>query len=184
MPHTLSLATRKQKSGFTMIELLAVIVIISSLGTSAFGTFLDFRNEGRRAQVQFVLNTIRKGLTNQKLALKLRCRSFNGYLSGFAVVYNDVNSDYFFPRWECGTVTGAEKKLYDSTIPRNPFKPEYPGYNYVNFSGVSGPSGCGNIYAGDPDSEGNSHAAGWLYNMETGEFWANSNTPGIAECAL
>ena len=61
------------KNGFTMIELLLVIVIVGSLATSALPAMLDFRNLGRKAAAQALLNALRSGMKNQVNNIRLRC---------------------------------------------------------------------------------------------------------------
>lgn len=56
-----------------MIELLCVITIVSTLGTTAMGSFLDFRNEARRAQLQAIVRNIASGIRTMSLGIKLRC---------------------------------------------------------------------------------------------------------------
>jgi prepilin-type N-terminal cleavage/methylation domain-containing protein len=59
--------------GFTMIELLMVIVIIAALSAAAVPQFVDFRNEARAAALQNNLVALRVGLKNQTQNALISC---------------------------------------------------------------------------------------------------------------
>ncbi len=85
--------------GFTIIELLCVIVIIATLGTSAFGSYLDFRNEARAAVIRKTLQSLRGSVRNQMMNARLRCGktftttaerlAFDSALENNDITYND-----------------------------------------------------------------------------------------------
>lgn len=64
---------KKSSSGFTMIELLIVTVLIAILGATAFPQFLDFRNEAKLAVLNSNLSAMRVGIQNQRQQAMLRC---------------------------------------------------------------------------------------------------------------
>lgn len=74
-----------------MIELLIVMLLVSVLGAVAIPKFLDFRNEGKAAQLRYVLNALRIGIKNQTQQARLKCAvaptPSNLTLN---LVYNDV----------------------------------------------------------------------------------------------
>lgn len=67
----------KWVNGFTMIELLLVIVLVGVLTAVAVPKFLDFRNEGKKAKVISNLNTYRLALKLAMTQAKLRCSANN-----------------------------------------------------------------------------------------------------------
>ncbi len=62
-----------RRSGFTMIELLMVILLIAMLGAAALPQFLDFRNEAKVAVLQQNLYNIRVAYKNQLQQALLKC---------------------------------------------------------------------------------------------------------------
>jgi prepilin-type N-terminal cleavage/methylation domain-containing protein len=65
---------KRSCSGFTMIELLMVIILVGLLSAVALPAFLDFRKEGKAAALRYNLNAIRVGIKNQIQQARLRCR--------------------------------------------------------------------------------------------------------------
>jgi prepilin-type N-terminal cleavage/methylation domain-containing protein len=153
------------KKGFTMIELLMVILLIAVLGAVAVPQFLDFRQEGRAAAARAILGAVRTGVKLQRSQAILRCGADNNYYPSLAALTgNDVTIDETCTTGEVSS-TQDRKFIEEATIPANPFN--------ANEGVVAGSTkGCG-------DTGG---SEGWRYNVTTGEFWANSSTEGIAEC--
>lgn len=60
-------------AGFTIIEILCVIIIIATLSSTALSSFIDFRNEARAAATHQSLMTIRSAIKNQTQQAMLRC---------------------------------------------------------------------------------------------------------------
>jgi prepilin-type N-terminal cleavage/methylation domain-containing protein len=109
--------------GFTMIELLCVIVIIGALGSSALPSMLNFRQEAKIAAARQILNSIKVGLKNQKQNAMLRC---NAGLSTSVPVTSLILNDITLGAGAlCNTsqiTNTAERRFVDSTlIPANPW---------------------------------------------------------------
>ncbi len=76
------------KSGFTVIELLAVMLIIAVLSSAAVSQFIDFRKEARAASTRYNLNTLRVGIKNQIQQANLRCNRTLKTINEMTLFYN------------------------------------------------------------------------------------------------
>lgn len=162
------------KKGFTMIELLMVILLIAVLGAVAVPQFLDFRQEGRAAATRAILNAVRTGIKLQRSQAILRCSADNNYYPSLAALTsNDITVDA-----QCtGQISGGDVKfIEESAIPANPFASTASTNSVLGFSSTTVSADCTGM-----DSSGGEN---WAYNSATGEFWANTSTAGITECGF
>ena len=147
-----------------MIELLMVILLVALLGAVALPQFLDFRKEGKKAAVQSILNSVRIGIKNQLLQMKLvgcqGSRTSEYMLNHNDVTYNGLGcSSSLIPNV-------AERQFIDDAagIPSNPF---------TNLSTVSD---CGThpdpCFSSIDAYSTASVKVGWCHDFTTGSFWA------------
>ncbi len=213
------------RRGFTIIELLTVMLLIAILGATALSAFIDFRLEARAAVVRRTIDVIRVGIKNQIQQAVLRCgagppntynnsrgRSLFSNLAN-ALFTNDITAsespgfpffnvlnictdaqisnptDRLF--WQVSTFelahsyTGLNDTGVSSSMPKNAllepsaFASVVPIFSGLSSSIISTWGGrCGVIdYVALI-----SLRAHWLYNPDTGDIFAGTNTPGISEC--
>lgn len=179
--------------GFTMIELLLVIIIVGSLAASAMPNFLDFRNDGRLAMISNILANWRVGLKMQKQQMIMRCgQPASAWPPTRNIFYNDVTN---FGA-QCSTtqipVADERRLIASATHPANPYLP--PGNDvWGGCTGATCIAGCAGANCTDHCSDptgacgnGGSQAYGWCYSPATGEIWTSTqlSTSSTKECTL
>ena len=160
----------KNDHGFTIIEMLMVILLVAILAGTAIPQFLDFRAEAKDAATRGSLGALRTGIANQKGNMILRCSASPGAFPKLA----SLSANNVITGGDCTAlqvVNAAEAKVVASVnLPGNP-------WGAANSSTISACSGAGCSHSGT-DCSGAAYTAatdGWCYNTATGEIWASSN---------
>src|SRR4051812_39048168 len=84
---------RLGQKGFTLIEMLMVIMLVAILSAVAIPQFVDFRTEARNGAVQSAVGALRSGIAIQYGQMILRCNSAPGTWPTLAqVVNNDITN--------------------------------------------------------------------------------------------
>lgn len=183
------------RKGFTMIELLMVIIMVGVLSAVAIPQFLNFRKEGKLAAVQQSLTAMREGIANAKKVFVLRCGAPGDAVPLYSVVYNSLNNGAAMWRSASAGTTGtcdpstwppgASTKLWDgpSGAPAvkglpNPFADSSLAL-FNLFMTCTGKCSCDDLSNGYIGGAGNYT---WIYNPVTAEIWAATNVAG--ECDL
>jgi MSHA pilin protein MshA len=160
---------KNNNKGFTMIELLMVIMLVAILGAVALPQFLDFRTEGKVAAAQSIVSSIRSGIKLQYSQQILRCGGSNGAWPTLAAVSgNNIALGAFCT---ISTVTNASERRFidQAEVPANPF-------------GTSTVAACTNTTGATKCAAAAATPGGWCYNASSGDFWAN--TDQRSECAF
>ena len=163
----------KNNKGFTMIELLMVIMLVAILGAVALPQFLDFRTEGRVAATQSLVSSIRSGIKLQYSQQILRCGAPSDAWPTLAAL--SANSILSGAYCDAAEVTNASEARFidQAAIPANPLSAGAAVATVSACTASTTPAQqCANIGAG----------GGWCYNAASGNFWAATDTR--SECAF
>lgn len=163
------------KKAFTMLEVMAVILIVGLLGAVAAPQFLDYRQEARHAAAAMIEGNMLSAIKLQTTNAIIRCD--NPTLSNpslEALIANDITVD--------GACAGiallpSEKRFLATD---SEFPPTNP-VNGLNTIGLAlGVPEDKNFYTGTCSSEFGGVATGWCYNPYTGSIWASTNESATA----
>lgn len=161
----------KNQRGFSLIEILMVLVLIAVLAAIAINAFVNFRTEARDAALRADLKVLRTGIATQYGQMQLRCGGASGAFPPLANFNaNDITSGAT-PCTAVQVAVASERAFVAGAIP-------VPPYNTTNTNTVLQ---CG-VPAGDC-TRGNAVACAsagatftnqWCYNVATGELWIDS----------
>ncbi|MCM2282522.1 MAG: type II secretion system GspH family protein [Bdellovibrionaceae bacterium] len=171
----------RKQTGFTIIEMLMVILLVAILSAVAIPQFLDFRTDARDAATNAALGAMRTGIANMKGMMILRCgAAATAWPTTAALTANDITT----AGGNCTAVqvaNAADRRIVaDTLMPENPWGPNQAR----TVTECVGAAGC------DPTDATDCLGAaydpnvtdGWCYNPTSGQIWANSaNSTGPAD---
>lgn len=154
--------SRKNNHGFTMIELLMVIVLTGTLAATALTQYLDFKRDGEIASAVQFINNIKSSLKMALSKARVSCNR-DTYPSMNAIITNSLLADNYCTALQLPDA--EDRKILTNSMepPINPFS------NLNTIIEVSCPSLC-------TCNQGN---AGYYYNPSTGDI----GYPNIGDCA-
>lgn len=144
---------RSSQRGFTLIELIAVIVVLAILSAVAIPRYFDYAASARSASTKAILGAVRSGIAN---------------FYANTIVNNGAAT---FPTLAQLQTPGT---VMTDPVPANPYNSsQVIAAGTWTAATLSTPSPAQTV----------SGTNGWNYDAAVGKFWANSNTSGIAENA-
>lgn len=174
--------TTDRQGGFTLIEMLMVIVLVAILSAVAIPQFVDYRTEARNASTYTALSVIRTGITSQTAQMILRCKAVSGtYPTSLQMTFNDITKGGF----PCSTAmisNPLDRAITLGALPENPWSGS--AVSLIGRRLSQGCAGNGCLRDGTVSCDGvtayGPTVGGWCYQASTGKIWPNSNNNGVA----
>ncbi len=159
------------RRGFTLIEMVMVILLVGILAAIAIPNFIDFRTDAKNAAASGALGTFRAGIAIAVAAIQLRedpTQTPAKYPTHAEMVAN------VYQIAEHPVLAGTGENILDSGsgIPKNPWTlTTLPASHYTSIADCVGLTKA-TVLDTPADNRG------WCYNSSNGNLWANSSKNG------
>jgi prepilin-type N-terminal cleavage/methylation domain-containing protein len=145
----------RNERGFTLIELVIVIVILGIMAALAIPKFLDIRADAKKSSIQGVLGGVRSAIANKYAK--------DAAAGVTPLVYATV-----------ALLTNGTDVL-DGAVAKNPYHATPVENDVEGTTSAKGVQPC--LVGAGPSTS----TKAWCYNTTAGTFWANTNTAGVVE---
>ena len=162
---------RKTKKGFTLIELVMVILLLAILAGIAIPNFIDFRREAKNSATHGAIGALRSAIAVATASIALKedpADNTPKYPTIFEMQANSFDGSHPV----LSTLSSVNRKILDDAegVPGNPWSlSTIPMYLWNTIWDCSGLSKA--FLRSTPDEQD----FGWCYNQSTGQVWANSD---------
>ncbi len=161
---------RNARRGFTLVEILIVVIILGILAAIVIPQFSNASNDARKSSLVSQLQTLRSQI--QLYSLQHNDVYSPALVTGGATPWADMivktNADH--------TTTG--------TPVLGPYLQAVPVNSLNNSSATATVTGTANDFGSGEQADGSSYAnasgnVGWVFNSDTGKIWATTTTFGF-----
>lgn len=162
----------RSQAGFTLIELVMVILLLGILMTVAIPNFQDFRTEARNAATNAALGGIRSALAISRAAIALKEDETR---PPYPTVLELQNNSYNASHPILSSASAVNKAILDQSggIPVNPWSMQT-----IPLAQQFSIFDCNGFTKGTIRSSSGQTDFGWCYNDTTGQIWANTDRNG------
>jgi MSHA pilin protein MshA len=162
--------------GFTLIEILMVIMLVAILAAVAIPQFIDFRGDAKNAALQSSVGAMRTAIMTQYSNSILKCNAKSGqYPTAAQIAANDITTGDD-PCTAAMITNAGERQFVAGTIPDNPWSGSAAASKNSVTACSGATTGCSQTDATNCAGAAYTTAdGGWCYDKDTGKIWANSN---------
>ncbi len=167
---------RKTLKGFTLIELVMVILLLAILAAIAIPNFIDFRTEAKNAATHGGLGALRAAIAVATAAIALKedpAITAPKYPTAVEMQGNAYNGSH--PALTA--LSSVNKKILDDAegIPKNPWS-----LQTIPIAQQNSIWDCSTLTKSFLRSGTDETDFGWCYNQTTGQIWSNSDKNSAA----
>lgn len=146
---------KRKNTGFTLVEILIVVIILGILAAIVIPQFTEASNDARRSALVTDLQTVRAQLELYKVQ--------------HLEEYPDSNDmDNFVDQLTSRSAANGTTGTNSTTYPLGPYLQQFPTNPYISGAG-SDPNG---VVSGTGTPSSAETGAGWYFNTDTGRFSA------------